>query len=112
MALLSPVFVIIIAMAQVPSPSDALALEQQGRFAEAASAWRAVTERDPRDAAAYASLGVVLSKEHKYTEAAQAYKRALALNPKLPGIQFNLGLASQRRRLPIRKAPRRALCSV
>src|SRR5437762_5666941 len=42
---------------------------------------------------AFASLGVILSKEQKYPEAASAYKKALALNPKLPGVQLNLGLA-------------------
>jgi tetratricopeptide (TPR) repeat protein len=80
------------------SSNDAVALEQQGKFAEAAKAWRAVTESHPRDAAAFARLGVVLSKvvlskEEKYTAAAQAHKKALALNPKLPGVQLNLGLA-------------------
>src|SRR5947207_15749943 len=81
------------ATAQKPSPSDALALEQQGKLEEAAGAWRSVTQRNPKDAAAFGSLGVVLSKQQKYQEAASAYKKALALNPKLPGIQLNLGLA-------------------
>jgi tetratricopeptide (TPR) repeat protein len=78
---------------QKSSPAKALALEQQGRLAEAAQVWRAVTQRDPKDAAAFASLGVVLSKEQKYVDAASAYRRAIALNPKLPGVQLNLGLA-------------------
>jgi tetratricopeptide (TPR) repeat protein len=34
-----------------------------------------------------------LSKQEKYPQAAAAYKKALALNPKLPGIELNLGLA-------------------
>src|SRR5256884_1770648 len=70
------------ATAQKPSPSDALALEQQGKLEEAAGAWRSVTQRNPKDAAAFGSLGVVLSKQQKYQEAASAYKKALALNPK------------------------------
>src|ERR1700677_19939 len=82
-----------LAIAQSPSPADALALEQQGKWGEAAQAWRAVTEKDPHDAAAFASLGVALSKEEKYQEAASAYEKALALNPKLLGVQLNLGLA-------------------
>ena len=36
---------------------------------------------------------MVLSKEAKYDEAASAYKKAIALNSKLPGVQLNLGLA-------------------
>ena len=78
---------------QSSNPADAIALEQQGKLAEAAETWRAVIQKNPNDAAAYASLGVVLSKEQKYKEAASAYKKALALNPNLPGVQLNLGLA-------------------
>ena len=47
-ALLSPAFVVVIATAQLPSPADAATLEQQGKFAEAADVWRAVTARNPR----------------------------------------------------------------
>src|SRR5438067_7041896 len=61
------------ALAQAPTPADAIALEQQGKLREAAQAWRAATERNPNDAGAFASLGVVLSKEQKYAEAAAAY---------------------------------------
>src|SRR5579883_1304776 len=75
------------------TPAQAIALEQQGKLGEAAVAWRAVTERNPRDAGAFASLGVVLAKQQRYPEAAAAYRKALALDPKLPGIQLNLGLA-------------------
>src|SRR5215831_12623562 len=78
---------------QSASPAEAMALEQQGKLAEAAEAWIAVTERTPKDAAAFASLGVVLSKQQKYSEAAAAYRKAIALNPLLPGMQLNLGLA-------------------
>lgn len=81
------------AWGQASTPAEAIALEQQGKLAEAAQAWRAVTNRNPKDAAAFASLGAVLSKEQKYKEAAYAYRRAIALNPTLSGIQLNLGLA-------------------
>jgi Flp pilus assembly protein TadD len=79
--------------AQEASPAEAIALEQQGKLAEAAQAWQEVTRANPRDGAAFASLGVVLAKGQKYPEAAVAYRKALALNPKLPGLQLNLGLA-------------------
>ena len=72
---------------------DAISLEQQGKLPEAAQAWRAVIARDPKDAGAFASLGVVLSKQRKYPEAVTTYRKALALSPKLPGIELNLGLA-------------------
>ena len=83
----------LLATAQTSGPSTAIALEQQGRLAEAETAWRQVIAQNPGDAAAFASLGVVLSKEEKYTDAGGAYRRALALNPNLPGVQLNLGLA-------------------
>src|SRR5438067_9344508 len=81
------------AQEQNPTPSDAIALEQQGRLTEAEKGWTLIVKRTPRDAGAFASLGVVLSKQQKYPEAAVAYRKALALNPKLPGIRLNLGLA-------------------
>ena len=69
---------------QAYTPAEAIALEQQGKYADAAQAWSAVTRANPRDAAAFASLGVVLSREQKYSEAAVAYEEAIALDPKLP----------------------------
>jgi tetratricopeptide (TPR) repeat protein len=79
--------------AQQITPAQAIALEQQGKLAEAAQAWQSVIRANPRDGAAFASLGVVLAKQERYPEAASAYRKALALNPKLPGLQLNLGLA-------------------
>ena len=78
---------------QAVSPAEAMALEQQGKLPEAVEAWRAVTAHNPRDAGAFASLGVALARETKYKGAAAAYRRAIALNPRLPGVQLNLGLA-------------------
>ena len=82
-----------LALAQSVDPADAQRLEQQGKLAEAAQAWRAITRQNPNDAAAFASLGAVLSKQQKYAEAASVYRQALAFDPKLPGVQLNLGLA-------------------
>ena len=52
-----------------------------------------VTARNPNDAVAFASLGLDLAREQKYDEAAPAYRKALKLDPRLPGLQLNLGLA-------------------
>lgn len=82
-----------IAQPTPPTTQQAIALEQQGRFADAEQAWEAITARNPRDAAAFASLGIVRAKQEKYSEAITAYRRALALNPKLPGLELDLGLA-------------------
>ena len=78
---------------QTPEASRAISLEQVGDLPGAEKAWRAVTTGNPRDAGAFASLGVVLSKEEKYSDAAAAYRQALALNSNLRGVQLNLGLA-------------------
>src|SRR3954470_19678794 len=91
--LLIVIFLAVGALAsESPTPSVAMNLEQQGKFADAAEVWRQITKEDPTDAGAFASLGVDLSRQAKYSEAASAYKKALALNPTLPGIQLNLGL--------------------
>ena len=58
---------------QISTPSEGIALQQQGKFVEAEKAWREVVGQNPNDAAAYASLGVVLSKQEKYAQAATAY---------------------------------------
>src|SRR5271156_6249382 len=71
-------------LAQAPTPEAAIALQQQGHLPEAESAWKAWLNLHPKDAQALASLGVVLSREEKYAEAAAAYRNALALDPKLP----------------------------
>jgi len=88
------------ALAQASGPEEAIKLQQQGKWAEAARAWQSVVERDPHDAAAFASLGFALSKEQKYQEAASAYRKAIALNPKLQGVQLNLGLAEFKQSAP------------
>src|SRR5215471_9237631 len=82
---------------QTPSPQEALALEREGKFAEAADAWRAVVKQEPRNAAAWASLGLDLARTQDYASAVAAYHKAVALDAKLPGLQLNLGLAEFKR---------------
>lgn len=92
---LAVVFLALVASswAQSNTPAAALAFEQKGDLPHAAQAWRSFIAVHPRDAGAYASLGVVLAKQQKYPEAVAAYKKALSLDPTLPGIEMNLGLA-------------------
>src|SRR6266478_1553555 len=47
-----------LASAQAPSPTEALALEQQGNLEEAARVWQSITERNPRDAGDFAPLWI------------------------------------------------------
>jgi tetratricopeptide (TPR) repeat protein len=71
----------------------ALALEQQGKNAEAEAAWRAVLKTHPASAEAYGHLGLLEAREQNYKEAVPLYRKALALDPAMPGLRLNLGLA-------------------
>jgi tetratricopeptide (TPR) repeat protein len=71
----------------------ALSLEQQGKLAEAEVAWRAILKAQPGDTEALAHLGVISAHEERYKDAVVFYRKALAVNPKLPGVRLNLGLA-------------------
>ena len=71
----------------------AIALEQQGRNSDAEIAWRAVLKAQPRSAEAYAHLGFLESRQEHYGQAVPLYRKALALDPAIPALRMNLGLA-------------------
>lgn len=71
----------------------AFELEQQGRNAESEDAWRAVLKTHPADGEAYAHLGLLEARQEHYKNAVLLYRRALELNPQMPGLRLNLGLA-------------------
>ncbi|WP_263353024.1 tetratricopeptide repeat protein [Acidicapsa acidisoli] len=71
----------------------AFALEQQGKTVEAESAWRAVLKTRPAYAEAYAHLGFLEGRQEHYKEAVPLYRKAFALDPAMPGLKMNLGLA-------------------
>ncbi len=82
--------------AQQPSSSQrdtAFLLEQQGQVAEAEGAWRSILKTQPGDAEAYAHLGLLEARQEHYKEAIPQYRKALAINPAMPGLRLNLGLA-------------------
>jgi tetratricopeptide (TPR) repeat protein len=72
---------------------NALSLEQQGKLDDAASAWHSILKTQPANAEALAHLGLIDSRQEHYKDAAVYYRKALAINPKLPGVRLNLGLA-------------------
>ncbi len=78
---------------QTTQRQTAVALEQQGQITEAETAWRAVLTAHPDDAEAYAHLGFLEARQEHYKEAVPLYRKALALNPNMPGLRLNLGLA-------------------
>jgi tetratricopeptide (TPR) repeat protein len=81
------------APAGVGQDATAYALEQQGKTAEAEAAWRAFLKVHPESADAYAHLGLLEAREEHYAEAVPLYRKAMALNPAMPGLQLNLGLS-------------------
>ncbi len=71
----------------------AIALEQQGLNAEAEQIWDGIAKADPRDAEALAHLGLIEARQEHLETAIDYYRRAVAINSDLPGLQMNLGLA-------------------
>ena len=73
--------------------ANALALEQRGDNADAEQAWQALAKADPRNAEALAHLGLLEARQERLENAIHFYRQAIALDPNLPGLQMNLGLA-------------------
>ncbi len=73
--------------------STAIALEEQGRNAEAELAWRALSATQPDNAEPYAHLGFLEARQENYSRAISFYRKALAREPAMPGLKMNLGLA-------------------
>ncbi|HTB98883.1 MAG TPA: tetratricopeptide repeat protein [Terracidiphilus sp.] len=81
------------ATAQADPGAQAFALEQQGRIVEAESAWEALARQHPRSPDPLAHLGLLEARQEHYAKAIDYYKRAMVLNPAMPGLRLNLGLA-------------------
>jgi tetratricopeptide (TPR) repeat protein len=81
------------AFAQGSSRGDALALEQQGKNAEAETIWQEIARTNPRSPEAFAHLGLLEARQQHYDQAVGFYRQALALDATLPGLEMNLGLA-------------------
>jgi tetratricopeptide (TPR) repeat protein len=81
--------------AQTPAQvrQQAMTLEQQGNVTAAETAWHAVLKTQPSSAEAYAHLGLLAARQEHYKQAVPLYRKALELNPSIPGLRFNLGLA-------------------
>jgi len=71
----------------------ALILEQQGKIAEAETAWQALLKARPTSWDADAHLGLLAARQEHYTQAVHFYRKALALNASMPGLRLNMGLA-------------------
>jgi tetratricopeptide (TPR) repeat protein len=71
----------------------AMALEQQGQYAEAGAEWRSFLRTQPDSAEGYAHLGFIAAQQQEYAEAIGFYRKAAAIDSRMPGLQLNLGLA-------------------
>lgn len=72
-----------------------VALEGQGKFAEAAECYRKTLKVEPRVAEIHFNLGAALANLDRIDEAIASYRRAIELKPNLAVAHFNLGLALQ-----------------
>ncbi len=71
----------------------ALLLEQQGKNDESEAAWRLYLKAHQSSSEAYAHLGLLEARQGRYKEAVPLYRKALALDSRIPGLRLNLGLA-------------------
>jgi tetratricopeptide (TPR) repeat protein len=72
---------------------SALLLEQEDKLTEAEAVWRSILSGRPDNSEAYAHLGLLEARQQHYKEAVVLYRKALNLNPKMPGLRLNLGLS-------------------
>ena len=96
-------------LAMVPSGDEANttvvgfladALFQESRFGEAITEYRAFIARRPRDVGAFINLGVALAQVGKPTEADQAFRRALELDPSNATARRNLAILHEKSMRP------------
>lgn len=81
------------AMAQDDQSQTAISLERQGKTVEAEAAWNALSKERPTSSEPLAHLGLLEARQEHYPEAIAFYERAMALNPSMPGLRLNFGLA-------------------
>jgi tetratricopeptide (TPR) repeat protein len=90
---------LLVAVAHMPGRAQddprqvAFSLEQQGRNAEAETAWQAISKQQPSNPEPYAHLGLLEARQEHYPEAIRYYRKAYVLTPAMPGLRLNLGLA-------------------
>jgi tetratricopeptide (TPR) repeat protein len=92
--------VLALAAAQAPAQNAmakqraaALELEKQGKVAEAEDAWAAMSRAYPNNPEPYARMGVIEAHREHYDKAVPLYRKALKMNPNVPGLRLNLALA-------------------
>ncbi|HEY2469611.1 MAG TPA: tetratricopeptide repeat protein [Terracidiphilus sp.] len=79
--------------AQTDPGQVAFSLEREGKLAEAETAWSALARQHPNNPEPLAHMGLIEAKQEHYVEAIKLYRRAMSLNPAMPGLRLNLGIA-------------------
>ena len=82
-----------ISAAQTDPGQVAFSLEREGKLAEAEAAWGALARQYPTNPEPLAHMGLIEARQEHYGEAIKFYRRAMALNPAMPGLRLNLGIA-------------------
>ena len=81
------------ALSQGDPQAEAFALERAGRNSEAQTAWQAIAAANPASAEPLAHLGLLEARQEHYGEAVAYYRKALTLDPAMPALKLNMGLA-------------------
>lgn len=81
------------ALAQSDPGQAAFSLEREGKTVEAEAAWKKISLHHPSSSEPLAHLGLLEARQEHYSQAIAYYRKAMALNPAMPGLQLNLGLA-------------------
>ena len=76
-----------------PERARAIASEQAGDNTEAEKLWKAYLASHARSAEANAHLGLAQARQGHYKEAIRHYRKAMTLDPDMPGLRLNLGLS-------------------
>jgi len=79
--------------AYVAARQKALVLEQQRNFAGAETAWQSLSKTYPDNPEPYARCALLEARQEHYKESVPLYRKAIALNPSVPGLRLNLALA-------------------
>ena len=62
-------------------------------YAQRPLIWAQIAQQEPRQAQAWAHLGLMRAMEERYLDAITAYNQAIEIDPTIRGLHMNLGLA-------------------
>jgi tetratricopeptide (TPR) repeat protein len=82
-----------VSMEAQDSPPAAIPLRQHQNASESKAALIASSGAQPTNPEAIARLGLIEARRGHYAEAIALYRKAMILNPAMPGLRLNLGLA-------------------